>query len=145
MKTTRLLVLAAAMLGSAIVDSAADSAPPAIPQWHGQYGGSPTLTTEVLRTAEQWDGFWKQVDKDPPRPFDPLKEMAVVIFIGQRPTGGFVPVVLSAGADQDSFVVVYDEGAPGPDKFVTQALTTPWVVAVVPLSDRPVVFRAKAQ
>jgi len=145
MKTTPLLVLAAAMFGSAIVLAAADSAPPAIPQWHGQYGGSPTLTTEVLRTTEQWNGFWKQVERDAPRPFDPLKEMAVAIFIGQRPTGGYVPIILSAGVDKEGFVVVYDEGAPGPDKFVTQALTTPWVVAVVPLSDRPVVFRATAK
>jgi len=40
---------------------------------------------------------------------------------------------------------VYEERAPGPDQFVTQALTTPWVVAVVPLSDRPVVFKPKAK
>ena len=133
------------MFASVIVLAAADSAPPAIPQWHGQHGGSPALTTEVLRTAGQWNGFWDRVSRDAPRPFDPLKEMAVVICIGQRPTGGFVPTVLAAGVDKGGFVVVYDEGAPGPDKFVTQALTTPWVVAVVPLSDRPVVFRAKAK
>ncbi|HTX66057.1 MAG TPA: protease complex subunit PrcB family protein [Opitutaceae bacterium] len=142
---TRLLLLAAAVFGAALIAAAADSTPPALPQWHGQYGGSPTLTTEVLRTTEQWGAFWKQVDKDAPRPLDPLKEMAVVIFIGQKPTGGFVPSVLSAGVEKESFVVVYDEGAPGPDKFVTQALTTPWVVAIVPLSDRPVVFQAKAK
>jgi hypothetical protein len=41
--------------------------------------------------------------------------------------------------------VTYQEEAPGPDKFVTQALTTPWGVAVLPRDDHKVVFKKAAR
>lgn len=153
MKTIRLALLAAPAVLAAVL-AAQPAAPPAaaaapdqkeIPQWRGQYGGSQEFTTRVLRGNEAWASFWRQVNQDMPRPLDPATEMAVAVFIGQRSTGGYVVQVLSAGVDKDNFVVVYEERAPGPDQFVTQALTTPWVVAVVPLSDRPVVFQARAK
>jgi hypothetical protein len=149
MKTIRLALLAAPVVLSAVL--AAQTAAPTgaasdqkeIPQWRGQYGGYPEFTTRVLRGNEAWEGFWTQVRRDLPRRLDPAAEMAVAVFIGERRTGGYIVQIISAGVEKDSFVVVYEEQAPGPDKFVTQALTTPWVVAVVPLSDRPVVFKPR--
>jgi hypothetical protein len=151
MKTIRLALLAAPVVLSAVL-AAQTAAPPQagaasdqkeIPQWRGQYGGYPEFTTRVLRGTEAWEGFWTQVRRDLPRRLDPATEMAVAVFIGERRTGGYLVQIISAGVEKDGFVVVYEEQAPGPDKFVTQAFTTPWVVAVVPLSDRPVVFQAK--
>ena len=153
MKTIRLALLAAPAVLAAVLaaqtaappTAGATSNPKEIPQWRGQYGGYPEFTTRVLRGNDAWAGFWKQVGRDMPRQLDPAAEMAVTVFIGERRTGGYVVQVLSAGVDQDNLVVVYEEQAPGPDQFVTQALTTPWVVAVVPLSDRPVVFQPRAK
>ena len=58
--------------------------------------------------------------------------MAVFISIGERPTGGYQPRVVSATLGDSQFVVVYTDGEPSRDTFVTQALTYPWVVAIVP-------------
>jgi len=148
MKITRFSLLAAPWLWLAFASTpaaAAAQAAPAIEQWHGPYGGFPTLTTQVLRGSDAWNGFWKQVGRDAPRALDPAREMAVAVFIGERRTGGYVVSVVSAGTASGHFVVVYHEQAPGPDQFVTEALTTPWVVAVVPLSTQPVVFQAAAK
>ncbi len=152
MKTISLAFLAAPMVLATVLAAQTAAPPPAaasdqkeIPQWRGQYGGYPEFATRVLRGTEAWAGFWKQVNRDMPRQLDPAAEMAVAVFVGERRTGGYVVQVLSAGVEKDDFIVVYEERAPGPDQFVTQALTTPWVVAVVPLSDRPVVFKPKAK
>ena len=153
MKTTRLALLAAPMILAAALAAQTAAPLPAgaapdqkeLPQWRGQYGGSPEFTTRVLRGNEAWADFWKQVSHDLPRRLDPATEMGVAVFIGERPTGGYIVQIVSAAVEKDSLVVVYEEQAPGPDKFVTEALTTPWVVAVVPLSDRPVVFKPKAK
>jgi PrcB C-terminal len=122
-------------------DTAIAAIPVQPPQWRGQSGGSPDFTTQLLRTATAWDSFWKLVDRDPPYKFNEATEMAVVICAGERGTGGFAVRVLHAALDDTALVVVYEIGAPGPDKFVTQVITNPWVIAIVPRTDHKVVFQ----
>ena len=59
-----------------------------------------------------------------------------------KPTRGYGVAVKTAYATNDGRCVVeYVETAPEPGQVVTQALTTPWVVALVPCSKLPVVFK----
>jgi hypothetical protein len=111
-----------------------------IAQWSGQQGGGETPKTRVLRTAEQWDGFWQQVEGDRPRPLDVSREMAVVIELGLKHTGGYSAEILAVRVQNDQLVVEYRERSPEPGEMVTQALTSPWVIAVVPRTDQPVIF-----
>jgi hypothetical protein len=67
--------------------------------------------------------------------------LAVFISIGERPTGGFKPQIVSASEIDGKYVIVYSEGKPSPDSFVTQALTYPWVIAIVPKSELKVEAR----
>jgi hypothetical protein len=114
--------------------TAEDQKPPKLPQWHGQRDGDAELSTKVLKTQASWAAFWKGQGKPVPQELDEAHEMAVFIAIGERPTGGFKPAVVSTKVSEDKFVVVYSEGKPSPDSFVTQALTYPWVIAIVPKS-----------
>lgn len=53
-----------------------------IVQWSGQHGGSDIASTRLLRNADGCNAFWKQVERDRPRPLDVANEMAVAIFLG---------------------------------------------------------------
>ena len=47
----------------------------------------------MLRNADEWNAFWKQVECDRPRPLD-VANMAVAIFLGEKRTGGFGALLL---------------------------------------------------
>lgn len=122
-------------------DSKSPDVPSPIAQWSGQHSGRETAATEVLRSAEEWTAFWPKVGDDRPRALDVSREMAVAIYLGQKRTGGFSAEVLRTQVQEGKLIVEYRETAPEPGMMVTQELTEPWVVAIVPRSDLPVVFR----
>lgn len=135
------------LFGSALFAAGHSQSAPATParseivQWSGQHGGSDTASTRVLRNADEWNAFWKQVERDRPRPLDVANEMAVAIFLGEKRTGGFGALLLGTRVEDGKLVIDYRETTPEPGMMVTQALTHPWVVAVMPRSDLPVVGR----
>ena len=89
----------------------------------------------MLRNADEWNAFWKQVECDRPRP------MAVAIFLGEKRTGGFGPLLFGTPVRDGEIVIDYRETTPELGMMVTQALTHSWVVAVMPRSDLAVVGR----
>jgi len=114
---------------------------PELPQWRGQYDGDADFSTQLIRTQERWARFWGRLSRPLPQAIDETREMAVFIAAGQRPTGGFKPRVVSATESDGHLVVTYTDGKPSPDRFVTQVLTHPWVVAIVPKTALPVTFK----
>ncbi|MBK8093925.1 MAG: protease complex subunit PrcB family protein [Verrucomicrobiaceae bacterium] len=124
--------------------AAAEPKTPDLPQWRGQQDGGGDFSTRVFSTQADWAGFWLRSGKPAPQALDEKREMAVLITLGERPTGGFKPRILSATESDGKYLVVYSEGKPGPDTFVTQALTYPWVIAIVPKSSLKVETRLQA-
>ena len=110
-----------------------------IAQWAGQHSGREAAGTEVLRTAEEWDAFWKKVGGDRPRPLNVSREIAVAIYLGGKRTGGFSAEVLRTHEQGGKLIVEYRETTPERGSMVTQELTTPWVIAIVGRADLPVV------
>ena len=110
-----------------------------LPQWHGQYEGDTEFCVQIIKSQWSWDRFWSRLSRPVPQAFDEAKEMAVFIAVGERPTGGFRPRVVSATVLGEKLLIVYTDGKPSPETFVTQALTQPWVVAIIPKSSLPVV------
>ena len=104
------------------------------PQWHGQYEGGAEFATQALKTQDVWTRFWGHIGRPAPQALDETREMAIYIAVGERPTGGFVPKVISATEQDGKLVIVYADGAPSPESFVTQVITHPWVIAIVPKS-----------
>lgn len=140
-------ILFLVILGSFLLSACgSQSAPPNQPaaefaRWSGPNGGGDMPATRVLRTAEEWAAFWRQVERSTPQPLDVSRQMAVIVALGERRTGGFSVEIESAHATDGNLVVTYREKAPDPSMMVTQALTTPWAAALVSRSDLPVVFR----
>lgn len=110
-------------------------------QWTGQYGGTAQPSDRVVRGAGDWSALWQQLGCEAPRPLAVRTEMAVAVFIGERRTGGYRAEVVGTRLDGGNILIEYRELAPAPDQMVTQALTSPWLVLVLPASERPVVVR----
>lgn len=142
MKTLHVLLLALSGLAmSCSSESVSASAAPARPeQWAGSNAEVTTPTTRAIDSAAAWDAAWKQAQRPKPRELNVAREQAVAVFIGERRTGGYSAEVTSAGEKNGRFVIEYRENTPPRDAMVTQALTAPWAIAVIPKTKLPIVF-----
>lgn len=85
--------------------------------------------------------MWQQVRREPPRALDVGREVGIAVFLGERATGGYSVDVVEARVQGANYVVTFRETAPRPGDMTTQALTTPWTIAVVRRSELPIVVR----
>ena len=139
------LVALSLLLGACQVsDSTAGGASGELEHWAGLQGGVTAASHRVVRDAAAWDAFWQDVQTSAPRPFRPDREQAVAVFLGERRTGGYTVRIENAAAQEGRLVVTYQESPPPPGTMVTQALTSPWALVVVPRSDLPVEVRPAA-
>lgn len=124
-----------------VAEPARAAAPAEIVQWSGAQSSVTHAAQRVLRDAAAWNAFWLAVSQAAPRAFDPAREMAVAVFLGERRTGGYAVRIVSAEPHDGQLVVTYEESPPPAGSMVTQALTYPWTLAVLPRSTLPVTFR----
>ncbi len=71
---------------------------------------------------------------------DLKKQMVIVIYGGEKPTGGYSVEMKSLEVTDKKLIVHWHLKAPGPDDFVTQAITYPELVLLVDRFDGEVVF-----
>ena len=98
-------------------------------EWKGQYGGPSDPGNAVATDQGSWERAWKQVGKDAPA-LDFASHVAVMVFVGQKTTGGYSPVFDEPIARGDDLVVRYR--VPKPSGFTTQALAQPWKARAFP-------------
>lgn len=92
-------------------------------EWKSQHGGRPEAGFEVADDYAAWAKVWKGLGQTPPG-LDFKKYVGVVVFVGEKPTGGYTVVFDEPVAKGDDVVVRYKVPAPG--GFTTQAFTHPW-------------------
>jgi hypothetical protein len=114
-------------------------------QWHGSsYSGSEFNVTKIC-TADHWRRFWQEyLGREQPVDFDESLHQAVYIELGVRPTGGYAVEVVRVFEEDKHLVLEYVERQPAPDRYVTQVLTTPWVMVLLPRTQLRVVTRKAA-
>jgi hypothetical protein len=89
--------------------------------------------TRVLMTEGDWQVFWRRLTGNPPetapRGIDWNTEFLAAVALGERRTGGFRVFVDSIERGFTGGPVIrYVELTPGPGDFVTQAITSPYVI-----------------
>jgi hypothetical protein len=111
-------------------------------QWHGSsYNGSEFSVAKIY-TAVRWRQFWQEyLGREQPVNFDESLHQAVYIELGVRPTGGYRVEVVRVYEEDKHLVLEYSGREPAPDQYVTQALTTPWVMVLLPRTELRVVTR----
>jgi PrcB C-terminal len=106
-----------------------------IRQWRVDYSGVALPEVVLCRDDETWVRLWQCVRGDVPAPLR-TNQLGVVIFIGQRPTGGYGASVISTEVTPNSYLVKYKEETP--NAVVTEAVTTPCTFAIVPGTNLPI-------
>jgi hypothetical protein len=99
---------------------------------HGRVRGA-RRQVSYAATDGAYRSLWRAVvgEGEPPAvDFD--KEGVLFISTGERPTGGYAVEVKAIRRDGDAIVVDAPVTSPAPDAMVTQALTSPFVVIVIP-------------
>lgn len=99
------------------------------PEWRSQQGGPQEPGAEVAADQASWERIWMRVGQDAP-PLDFKKYVAVMVFVGEKPTGGWSVVFDPPVIKGDDVVVRYR--VPKPTGFVTQAFTHPWKARAFP-------------
>jgi len=116
----------------------------------GTYGKIVEGTEVVLRSEDELAAFWAELhggstsaggdtSPDPPQ-IDFETQVVVGVVLGERSSGGYsvdVDQVVANGSEGTMRVEV-TETVPGDACAVTQALTSPYVLATVDLQDEPV-------
>lgn len=105
--------------------------------WQDTNSGVPEQRLVVVRDEEAWGTLWSehaalQIPNAPAPEVDFDEEMAVVLFLGTRPTGGHAVTIESVERGPDGLVVHALATAPAPDAITTQALTSPMHAVAVP-------------
>ena len=99
----------------------------------------------VAKTAQEWQQLWQKHTPDRPRPaVDFSKEMVVGVFLGSRPTAGYILEIVSAAQDNGSLVVKYRESIPQRGMMTAQVLTSPYHIVSVPFFPGGVKFEKAA-
>jgi len=102
----------------------------------GTNGKLKTFRTYRIKTNADWQRTWTEVTGEPanlaPRGVDWMKDELWVICLGERPTGGYSLRFLGAEyLDTNIIEAKYGEVAPLRGEFVTQAITSPYIVVRV--------------
>lgn len=105
--------------------------------WQGQHASKSTEEVLTANNEPEWRAMWELAGQKVP-PFNEEKEFAIAIFLGIRNTGGYGVTLLSAMQEGSNFVVRYAEKKPSRGSLVTQALTTPWLIATFDRPEKPV-------
>ncbi|HWB59847.1 MAG TPA: protease complex subunit PrcB family protein [Chthoniobacteraceae bacterium] len=109
-------------------------------QWRGLYGDD-KAHTDIVTTAADWAKFWQRLGLGAHEPLNEKNEVAVCIFVGECPTAGYKPQIISAVEREGNLVVSWSRGKPGANAMVAQEVTHPWVAAVLPKTALHIVFK----
>ena len=121
------------LLGALAFLGLAGSEAPIRPITAGERSGIQRPRQALARTEAEWQALWREHGSSQPIPeLDFAEVMAVGIFLGTRPTGGYGVQVTKLRPEGEALVVEYAERTPGPDAMVTQALTSPFQIVSVP-------------
>ena len=107
-------------------------------EWRTAYGGPKQAIHIAVTRLEDYRNFFgltfvPKGKEDRPK-VDFARQMLIGICLGQRPTGGYGVEFLSAEKEGKILVVRYEEVRPR--GFVTQALTAPCLLKVLPRPGR---------
>ena len=88
----------------------------------------------VVRDAAHWAAVWPEISSDPLPVVDFTTSTVIVAAMGAQPTGGFSIGFYGGNMSRGSSTVYIDivETVPGADCVVTQSVTRPAAVALIP-------------
>ena len=115
----------------------------------GEYSGIITREQFVIESQDEWEEFWsRHGSAEFPTPMLPQvdfsEERVVVVFSGEKPTGGYSIEITKVELDKDEVTIFFEEVSPEPGQPVTEALTQPFhIVKINRIDDLLVKFMSE--
>ena len=100
-------------------------------EWSGGQCGMAGPGARVVEDAAAWEALWKEAFSAPAPKVDFAANVAVAVFVGVKPTGGWAPEFLPAET-RGCLVVPYRVKGPSPGGFVIEAFTQPYAIKLYP-------------
>ena len=116
--------------------------PQLIMEWKGQTCGVDKPSSRVIRNQEEWLSLWRDIGTDPPETAF-AERVAIAVFLGQKPTGGYGVKISDPRPEPDGSLVIEFETI-RPTGFTIQMLTQPYTVRVFDKTDAPLIIREAA-
>lgn len=142
----------ALLFSGLILDSASagDGGQQPATSWIGNDSGISAPLQTVVRNSEDWKKLWSQIHSNrepmPPIPeIDFSTHMVVGYFMGQQSTGGYSVSIENIEENDKIIIVNVTTKSPGRNSIVSQALTSPYAIQVIPSSKNPVDFKLNSQ
>lgn len=115
----------------------------------GAFSGVQEPVKRLIKDQRAWLEFWTQhtsgVEPQPELPpIDFTREMAVVLTMGQKRSGGYAIHVVRVQGQGDKLKISFAQTKPPPGAITIQALTAPFHFVAVPKSDRKAEFTETA-
>jgi hypothetical protein len=99
----------------------------------GSHSGLDEPRQAVVRVDEEWHALWKLHSPGQPAPsVDFQKEMVVGVFLGSRPTAGYVVHIVRITEEKGELRIEYRERRPAPGAIVAQVITMPFHLVRLP-------------
>jgi hypothetical protein len=120
------------------------------------YSGVEDTTREVLRTRAEWEALWAkmeprtsrihgQTEPNPPPEIDFDHQIVVVAAMGTKPTGCCSIEISSVTETAESILVAVLETTAGHNCFVTQTVTHPIALALIPQTMKRIEFEVREE
>lgn len=101
----------------------------------------------TLRKQKQWNEVWKKMnsiypnDISTPTEVDFDTEMLIVVFAGDKSSGGHDIEIVRLYQEASTIVAVVENTSPSQNDMVTTALTQPYHIIKTKKSDKEVIFK----
>lgn len=110
--------------------------------WQGDQASLLKQTNLTVRSQEEWAKLWANTEKK--AVVQPLKkgQMAVAVFTGSKSTFGHRVTIADIAEKPGQIEVMYQVMDPEQTRVsAVNFQSSPWVIAIVPYSEKPVVFK----
>ncbi len=110
--------------------------------YSGDNGISTVEQAGLITDSKTLQETWKFLRPEEPAPKLDFDNQAVVFMqAGEEPTGGYSVNMTSLDQGGDQWVVHWKVEGPADDSTVTESVTRPWTLQVIPKPDKPVEFQ----
>ena len=113
----------------------------------GQYCGIEKAGNLVITSNEEWkktwEGLFMEVEPEVPElpNVDFNKNQVIAVFMGQKGSGGYSVEITGVYEYEDKVIVNVLRKTPSADAMVSQAMTQPFHIILIPMINKQIIFK----
>ena len=108
----------------------------------GPYGNINQKQTKIIKSSVEWADFWTEMFPTQmiASALNFIDKIVIAILQGQKPTGGYSIKIEKILDKEDYIEIIIKETLPEENCFLTQFITSPYFIATMKKSNKPLKF-----